>query len=307
MADKFKDIPNSEGWISVDLVNKGWSSDIKYHVKTKDNKELLLRISDISVYNRKKEEYEALKRIDKCNILMSRPIAFGLCNNNNNVYTLLTWVRGMDAELKISTLSFEEQYHLGCEAGRLLRKLHEVPAPENLESWSERFSRKIDKKIKNYNECEIKIEKATKMIEYINANRYLLENRTQSFQHGDYHIGNMVVNDNNDIGIIDFNRYDYGDPWEEFNRIVWCADISPYFASGRIDGYFEGEVPEEFFRLMALYIANNTLSAVPWAVPFGEAEVKVMLDQAQNVLRWYDDFNSHIPKWYINFKDASKE
>jgi len=32
----------------------------------------------------------------------------------------------------------------------------------------------------------------------------------------------------------DFNRLDYGDPWEEFNRIVWCAGISKQFASGRI-------------------------------------------------------------------------
>ena len=50
----------------------------------------------------------------------------------------------------------------------------------------------------------------------------MLANRPQSFQHGDYHIGNMMI-ENNKIVIIDFDRYDFGDPWEEFNRIVWCA------------------------------------------------------------------------------------
>ena len=40
------------------------------------------------------------------------------------------------------------------------------------------------------------------ILDYINDNRYLLENRVQSFQHGDYHIGNMVINESSQIGIM---------------------------------------------------------------------------------------------------------
>ena len=36
----------------------------------------------------------------------------------------------------------------------------------------------------------------------------------------------------NCIMVIDFNRNDFGDPWEEFNRIVWCAPNTPLFATG---------------------------------------------------------------------------
>lgn len=299
MIDIFTDIPDSKEWDTIELVNKGWSSDTKYHVKTKDNQSRLLRTSDISDFNRKKEEYEAMKKLKSCNILMSKPVDFGVCNNNKNVYILLTWICGTDAKDKLPSLSHEEQYTIGYNAGKMLRKLHQFPAPENAENWAERFNRKIDRKISSYKNCEIKVEKAENIIDYINDNRYLLENRIQTFKHGDYHIGNMVVNDSNQIGIIDFNRYDYGDPWEEFNRIVWCAEISPHFASGRINGYFEGDVPKDFFKLMALYIGNNTLSSIPWAIPFGESEVKVMINQTQNVLNWYNDFNSYIPSWYI--------
>lgn len=299
MIDIFADIPDSKKWDTIELVDKGWSGDTKYHIKTKDNQSLLLRISDISDFNRKKEEYEAMKKLKNCNILMSKPIDFGVCNNDKNVYILLTWIEGADAEEKLPLLSQEEQYNIGYNAGKMLRKLHEFPAPENAENWAERFNRKIDRKISSYKNCEIKVEKAESIIDYINDNRYLLQNRVQSFQHGDYHIGNMVINDSNQIGIIDFNRYDYGDPWEEFNRIVWCAEISPHFASGRINGYFQGDVPKKFFKLMALYIGNNTLSSIPWAIPFGESQVKVMINQAQNVLNWYSDFNSYIPSWYI--------
>lgn len=57
-----------------------------------------------------------------------------------------------------------------------------------------------------------------------------------------------MIDRNGKLQIIDFDRYDFGDPWEEFNRIVWCAQKSPLFASGMVNGYFDGDVPPEFWR-----------------------------------------------------------
>jgi aminoglycoside phosphotransferase (APT) family kinase protein len=104
--------------------------------------------------------------------------------------------------------------------------------------------------------------------------------------------------ENNRLIIIDFDRCDFGDPWEEFNRIVWSAQASPLFASGIVDGYFDNNVPQEFWRLLALYIGSNLLGSLPWAVQFGEDEVKTMLGQAEQVLNWYDDMNRIVPAWY---------
>lgn len=119
-----------------------------------------------------------------------------------------------------------------------------------------------------YHECLYKFEGADNYITYLNNNRHLLARRPQCFQHGDYHIGNMMI-EKNKIVIIDFDRYDFGDPWEEFNRIVWCVQVSPLFATGLINGYFENEVPMEFWDLLALYISNNMISSIPWAIQFG--------------------------------------
>lgn len=103
---------------------------------------------------------------------------------------------------------------------------------------------------------------------------------------------------NGQIFVIDFNRFDWGDPYEEFNRIVWCAQCSPAFAAGQVRGYFGGEPREEFWRLLALYIASNTLSSLPWAIPFGQREIDTMLRQAQDVLRWYRGMREPVPLWY---------
>ena len=296
----FNEIPESNTWSKVAIIDKGWSDDKKYYIETTTGRKLLLRISDIGKYESKKKDYETIKQLDDFNILISRPIDFGVCNNGKHVYILFTWIEGEDAEKIIPTLSIKNQYRLGFEAGKMLSKIHEIPAPDNSIPWEERFNKKIDRNLKVYKECEIKYEGANNIINYIDENRYLLKNRPQSFQHGDYHVGNMIVTNQGKIGIIDFNRLDYGDAWEEFNRITWCADASKLFASGLINGYFNDEVPEDFFKLMALYIGSNQLSSIPWAIPFGETEIKTMLKQAKDVLEWYNDFQTYVPKWYIS-------
>lgn len=78
-----------------------------------------------------------------------------------------------------------EQYIYVLEAGRILRKIHSIPAPATQEDWESRF-----------------------------------------------------------------------------NRIVWCAQKAPLFASGIVNGYFDDNVPMGFWRLLALYISSNTLSSV---------------------------------------------
>ena len=156
----------------------------------------------------------------------------------------------------------------------------------------------MDYKIKKYTECPLKYENGQAFINYINENRHLLKGRPQTYQHGDYHIGNMMIDRNGKLHIIDFNRNDYGDPWEEFNRIVWGAQKSPIFASGMVNGYFDSDVPLAFWKLLALYISSNTLSSLPWAIPFGADQIEVMVNQAKEVLSWYDNTRNPVPTWY---------
>ena len=70
----------------------------------------------------------------------------------------------------------------------------------------------------------------------------------------------VMIPPDNELSIIDFNRWDFGDPWEEFNRIVWSAAVSPHFCNRSDPGYFGGEPPIEFFKLLAFYISSNTIS-----------------------------------------------
>jgi len=298
MVEIYSDIPSSATWRVVRPLTKGWSSDKKFYIETIDNEKLLLRISDRASYEHKQNEFAALLRLSNSGVLVPRALECGLCNHGQNAYILLTWIDGDDAEEVLPTLTAEEQYELGYEAGQKLKIIHSLTAPQTLASWEERFKRKVERKIDNYRTCEIQFAGSAEVIDYLYANMALLEGRPQSFQHGDFHVGNMIINEQRQLGIIDFNRSDYGDPWEEFNRITFCVEISSTFASGRINGYFNDAVPDLFFKLLAFYVASNILGAIPWAVPFGENEVATSLRQAQRVLQWYDGFSTHIPSWY---------
>lgn len=293
------DIKSYSTFKKIKPVNKGWSSDKKYYIETMESEKLLLRTTDISAYDTKKHEFEMMKRIAEYDISMSHPIEFGICDNGKSVYSLLKWCDGEDAEIVLPKLANIEQYALGMKSGQILRKIHSIPAQNEQEHWATRFNRKTDNKIRKYNQCGIKIDGDNNIIDYIEANRYLLEERPQCFQHGDYHVGNMVISSEGELSIIDFNRNDYGDPWEEFNRIVWSAAASPYFATGQLNGYFNGRPPVQFFRLLAFYISSNTLSSIYWAISFGADQISVMKEQAAEVLTWFDGMNNPIPTWYL--------
>ncbi len=289
-------------FIKTEPITKGWSSDKKYHVTDSVGHQYLLRISSLDKYDTKKWEYAMMLKAYRLGVPMPEPINFGACSQG--VYCLQGWIEGMDAEAVIPTLPKAQQYVYGLEAGRILKKIHSIPATNTQESWEVRFNRKIDRKIKLYTDCSIKYQNGERLIEYINQHRYLLASRPQAYQHGDYHIGNMMIDSASRLNIIDFDRSDYGDPWEEFNRIVWCAQISPLFASGMVNGYFENKVPLEFWQLLALYISSNTLSSLPWAVPFGQSQIETMKSQEKEILQWYDNMQNVIPIWFSLYEST---
>ena len=240
-------------------IDKGWSGDQKYCAITADGQKYLLRISTIDRLERKRREYEKMSEVAQLGIPMCMPVEFGTCDDG--AYSIQSWIDGVDAEETITAMDADTQYRYGWDAGQILAKIHTIPAPTDAPSWETRFNAKIDRKIAMYKNCELKYESGgDAFLDYLACNRHLLKDRPQSYQHGDYHIGNMMIDNDGVLTIIDFDRDDFGDPWEEFNRIVWCAQAASTFASGMIDGYFDGNVPIDFWKLLALYICSNTLS-----------------------------------------------
>ena len=200
------DIKNYETFVKIEPINKGWSSDKKYYIETADGQRMLLRVSDIEEYDRKKAEYSMMERVYALGVLTPQPLGFGLCDGGKSCYSLSGWIDGEDAEKKLPLMSETEQYNLGLKSGELLRKIHSIPAPCGIDNWIVRFNKRLQYWIDKYNaKADIHSETAEMVIRYLKENCSLLDNRPQTFIHGDFNTENIIVMPDGTVRTIDFN------------------------------------------------------------------------------------------------------
>lgn len=231
------DIKQSRNWKSVVPVSKGWSRDKKYLITTDTDEWLLLRMSDIGQFDTKKKEYDIIQKYAKLGIKMSEPIEFGVCNNGKNVYMLLTWIEGQDLETVLPELSKEEQYRLGRQAGGILKKIHSIPLDERDIPNKAKQAKKL-LQLSKYEESNVRIDGDEAAVKYVKENIDYIRNENPVYMHGDYHPGNLIYMPDGTIGVIDFNRWEIGDPYEEFYKLEsFGIENSIPYCIGQIDAY----------------------------------------------------------------------
>ncbi|MDD6467568.1 MAG: phosphotransferase [Erysipelotrichaceae bacterium] len=291
--------------IDCQKLDKGWSRDCKYVLTDIHQKKYVLRISDGSSYEKRKVQYEYLRKLETLDINCTKLLEFGMLSHSQ-VYMLFTWLEGKSAEEVIPTLPNQQAYELGVEAGKTLQLIHqiEVKQPEN--RWFQKYQEKIARKIQKIEECKCILPEKERIIHVIQTQMGLVKNQTYTFCHGDYHVGNMVIHEGR-IGIIDFDKCSIADPYDEFKPFCWNVFVSEWFETGLIHGYFDGQIPDDFFPILALYAAESLISHLPWAITFGEKEVQTAYRVIENVLKWYDDFRLVIPTWYREIPNEWKK
>ncbi len=300
--DSYKSIESFGSITKIKPITEGLSSDQKFYVETNQGKRLLLRVSDISEYERKETIFNLMKQAAALGVPMPQPVDFGLCNGGKKVYQLLTWCEGTSLETILHTLPEAEQYALGIKASEILSTIHSVPAPENIGEWSARYLEETINRLDWFCKSGVKIQGSGAILEFFEANKHLLKKRSQCLHHGDYHRGNLLVTDNQEVSVIDWELLDYGnfaDPWEEFNRIN-SAKLEPNFTTGMIRGYFNGEPPEEFWRLLALYLSAGALMLVSWAFYRQRHRLEECVQTANAVGQWFGGMKNLVPAWYVD-------
>jgi aminoglycoside phosphotransferase (APT) family kinase protein len=292
-------ISNSSTWLSCEKIAKGWSSDEKYIIETNNGQKLLLRISDISDYEGKKKEFEIVQKYSKLGFAMSSPVDFGICNEGKSCYMLLTYVEGRDLEEALPTLTEKEQYLLGREAGKILRKIHSIPIDESDIPKETKQKKKLWQLSKYEDSPNLRVENDETAIEFVKNNIDLIWKEQPVYQHGDFHPGNLIYMNDGKIGVIDFNRWEVGDPYEEFYKLEsFGIEVSIPYSIGQIDAYFDDEIPTDFWGALTVYCAWSALFSIKWAEKFGQADIDGMVERCHRAFKNYDNFNLIVPKWY---------
>lgn len=297
----FYEIKESGNWSKILKINKGWSDDIKYYIETEDHQKLLLKIASIDKYEEKKKEYDIICKYSKLGFEMSKPISFGKCNKQQNSFILLTWVEGEDLDLALAKLEKDEQYRLGIEAGTILRKIHNIKVPSD-EIPKETKIPKKKLQIERYINSKVRISGDEIALNFIKDNIDKMWSLPPVYQHGDFHPGNLILTPNKKIGVIDFSRFEIGDPYEEFYKLEsFGTEVSIPFCVGQINGYFNGKIPELFWEVLAVYVAHASLYSIKWSERFGEKDIEHMTKICKKSFVHYDNFKRQIPIWYSNY------
>ena len=280
---------------SKDLISKGYSEEIKYKVKA--DKNYFLKISPLSFAKKKDLELRYISDLEK---VIKFPDLIEIKFENDSILSLYEWIDGVDFREYVTYLTDKELYQYGIQAGAFLQRIHSISIEEESINWHEFYLQKSMRKIDSFRMANINFPEIETFIDYIHTHQYLLQDRPISLCHGDFHVGNMMIDlKTKELVIIDFGSLEIGDPMEEFNRMIWNAQLSEEFATGLINGYFNGKnIPDEFWKLMAYYMACDVVGSIPWAVNYGNDQLITMLERAKLVLDWFDDFERMIPKFY---------
>lgn len=295
------DIPGFEAFTKIEPIAKGLSNDRKFYVETIQGARMLLRLTDAKEYTRKRAEYEMMERVYALGVPAPKPCSFGLCDGGKAVFSLSGWLEGEDAESALPRMNEAEQYGVGQKAGAVLRKIHTLPAPDDAGAWDARFYQKIQTRIDLYSKHNLKSENGDRIVQSLHERQNVVQNRPQTFWHGDFSAGNILIMPDGEVGTIDFNfwNFGHGDPWWEFVAIPWGKEPPAHYLTGMIDGYFSGDPPREFFELLSYYLACDALSALCYA--FIGSEPCTPEDGRRhmaNILRWFDNMSNPIPTWY---------
>lgn len=298
MYKELYDIPKYKTWKYINKINNGWSEDYKYYIEDNAGNKFLLRLSAISTYDKKRKEFEIIKKFNSLDFVMSRAIELGICNNEQNVYMLLTWIDGNSLDAMIGDLTENEQYELGLKAGKILKGLHSIKVDDKNISIINKKENML-KKLNKYINSTVRIEGDQIAIDFVKKNIDRINPLPPVYKHGDFHVGNLILDSHRQIGIIDFNRWECGDKYEEFYKIQsFDLEVSIPFAIGQVDGYFNFQPPDEFWNVLAVYVAYASLYSIAWAEKFGEDEIKNMKKRCMRAFSDYNNFHSTIPRWY---------
>ena len=298
MISHQQDLSNNHKY-PKELISKGYSEEIKYKVKA--DKKYFLKVSPLSFTKKKELELKFISSLEK---EVRFPKLIEVRYESNSIYSLYEWIDGIDFREYVTYLTDKELYQYGIQAGLFLKKIHSISIEEESINWYEFYLQKSMRKIESFRKTNINFPEIETFIDYIHTHQYLLQDRPISLCHGDFHVGNMMVDlGRKELVIIDFGSLEIGDPMEEFNRMIWNAQLSEEFATGLINGYFNGKnIPDDFWKLMVYYMACDVVGSIPWAVNYGNDQLTIMLERAKIVLDWFDNFERVIPKFYKKSK-----
>lgn len=291
-------IPGSLSFRKVKKVKKGLSDFQKYCIETSKAELLFLQTGDASDYSYLVSKKKTLQMMWEKGIPCQKPIVATCCKGNKS-FLLTSWIKGKDLEEVLPTITAEEQYEWGKRAAALLRQIHniELNDTESISLVKKKSYDNVINKYMDYRNCGNMTLEEGMFYDFVLNNKQLLENEKVSILHGDFNVGNLILNEKG-LHVIDVIPNIYGNPIEDFVRNIVNAETSCHFAIGLIENYFDSKISTEVWQQLAVYTAIHQLEIIDWNYHFECFDSNFKEKQHELVLKNYGNMSSIVPKYY---------
>lgn len=281
----------------IEHLPKGFSPDLKFVLWKGTQPHYLLRLVSVSNLQRARAEFEIIGRQHGRGIRCPRPVLFGVIDSGTFCYMVVEYLAGEGADDALPRLPPHQQYEIGIEAGSELRKLHGLSHADPHFDWGTRRTAKYRRKVAEAAQAGLSFSGQTAIERYIEARLDLLQQQPVRFQHDDFHPGNLIIRGDAFGGVIDFNRFDWGDPVEDFYKVPWfTTKISLPFSIGQFHGYFAEGVPDRFWERYTLMVALNLHGSLTYAARSQGMEWWPM--HMSEIIETHDFQGGGPPSWY---------
>ncbi len=288
-------IPSSKEWKNLNVISIGYDLCKKYSFEFK-NQKYILKIFSQDQVQKKKVEFDTLKELESINIITPTPIKFSKLGDE--YYYILSWVEGLTLKDWSKNRSDIEMYEIGIEVGKKIKLLHNITKNTDVHD-------KVDKiifKLKSFETKDISLEHRDIVLNYVYDNIDKLYRQPVSLIHSDLTESNIIINENNDIGFIDFGSTGANYSYYDFHQVqMYNRFFNIPFSIGIINGYLEKEENTLFWDSFAIYSAYLSLNKIVWAQKYNnQGLIDDMIHRSYQTFQDFQGFTQNKPLWYCN-------
>ncbi|WP_026828227.1 aminoglycoside phosphotransferase family protein [Exiguobacterium artemiae] len=260
----------------------------------------IIHTAPLGLFARKKREFELLRQLYQDGLPVPEPLNLNRIPPADVCYSRYRFLTGSTIRNRLP-LGRDIEYRLGRETGRVLNRIHRYEVPPRT-TWAHRCRVKHNRYVALYQQEAIPLAGDQAILSFIERNIGWIADRPNRWQHDDIHLANLITDGEHLIGMIDFSNHDIGDPWHDFVKMgLFQVEESIPFAVGQVDGYFEGDVPEQFWDVYSVYLAMSCFSSIVWTNRHAPEEADQMRCRLERVISAHQRFERAVPDWYETF------
>jgi aminoglycoside phosphotransferase (APT) family kinase protein len=295
-------IPLLQDYETATFVEKGFSPDEKWILSLKDGSKYFIKVCDINKSEHKKTEMNYMEHFRSVGVQVPESIAFHEIGSIGKCVQIFEYIEGNDGEASLPHLSELEQYQVGLDTGRSLKLIHTLKKPTLEETWESYRLKKLVHYQKLFAEMDYDKFPMDQVGNFIEKHLLLLKDRPVVFLHDDCHPANLMVAKGHLTSVIDFDRYEWGDPYHDFHKMaLFSRNVSVPFSIGQVHGYFDGGAPLEFWKYYSLYAAIVFYADIVWSHRMDN--VQQMEKRLSQIIVDHETFTTYKPLWYDTRSD----